>query len=106
MAILVVIVTWPHSTGGLPHQRARWFAMTGNLEPARQTPICRHAVKSDGRILFPKNIPGISARDVGGVMPLRAAFRHAVQAGQGEGGHGQVDEGEDHVPLLGVSGHS
>ena len=27
-------------TGGLPHQRARWFAMTGNLEPARQTPIC------------------------------------------------------------------
>ena len=32
-----------------------------------QTPICRHAVKSDGHVLFPKNIPGISARDVGGL---------------------------------------
>ena len=25
---LVVIVTWFHSTGGLPHQSADWFAMT------------------------------------------------------------------------------
>ena len=29
---LEVIVTWFHSSGGLPHQRARWFAMTGNLK--------------------------------------------------------------------------
>ena len=38
--------------------------------------------------------------------PITANSRHAVQVGQGEGGHGQVDEGEDQVPLLGVSGHS
>ena len=29
---LVVIVTWFHSSGGLPHQSADWFAMTGNFE--------------------------------------------------------------------------
>ena len=43
---LVVIVTWFHSSGGLPHQRARWFAMTGNCGTALQTPIRRFAVCS------------------------------------------------------------
>ena len=28
---LTVIVTWFHGAGGLPHQSADWFAMTGNL---------------------------------------------------------------------------
>ena len=28
---LAVIITWFLSTGGLPHQCAHWFAMTGNL---------------------------------------------------------------------------
>ena len=40
LRFLVVIVTWFHSWGGLPHQRARWFAMTGNRGTARQTTIC------------------------------------------------------------------
>ena len=31
---LVVIATWFLSTGGLPHQCAHWFAMTGNLQRA------------------------------------------------------------------------
>ena len=51
------------------------LAMTGNLEPVRQTPICCHAVKSDGRILFPKKHPGHFCPGCGGIMPLRAAFR-------------------------------
>ena len=40
LRFLVVIATWFHSSGGLPHQRARWFAMTAL---SRQTPICRAA---------------------------------------------------------------
>ena len=32
LRFLVVIVTWFHGAGGLPHQSADWFAMTGNFE--------------------------------------------------------------------------
>ena len=32
LRFLVVIVTWFLLTGGLPHQSADWFAMTGNLK--------------------------------------------------------------------------
>ena len=32
LRFLAVIVTWFHSSGGLPHQSADWFAMTGNFE--------------------------------------------------------------------------
>ena len=32
LRFLVVIVTRFHSTGGLPHQSADWFAMTGNFD--------------------------------------------------------------------------
>ena len=35
LQFLVGIVTWFLSTGGLPHQSADWFAMTGNLESVR-----------------------------------------------------------------------
>ena len=43
VTVFVVIVTWFHSTGGLPHQSADWFAMTENLKRVLQTPICRTA---------------------------------------------------------------
>ena len=32
LRFLAVIVTWFHSSGGLPHQSADWFAMTGYFE--------------------------------------------------------------------------
>ena len=34
LRFLVVIVTWFHSSGGLPHQCAHWFAMTAVFECA------------------------------------------------------------------------
>ncbi|MDY4489248.1 MAG: hypothetical protein SPE19_01795, partial [Candidatus Faecousia sp.] len=42
---LAVIVTWFHSTGGLPRQCAHWLAMTASI---RQTTIYR----LDGWIVF------------------------------------------------------
>ncbi|MGN1017026.1 MAG: hypothetical protein ACI4PL_08520, partial [Faecousia sp.] len=33
------------STGGLPHQRARWFAMTGNLKRVVKTTIYRLVIE-------------------------------------------------------------
>ena len=55
---LVVIATWFLSTGGLPHQSADWFAMTGNLKAVWQTPIRRSGrckfkeILNWGRLIF------------------------------------------------------
>ncbi|MCI6956061.1 MAG: hypothetical protein MR763_01740, partial [Clostridiales bacterium] len=38
LRFLAVIVTWFLSTGGLPHQRARWFAMTAYILPNNYLP--------------------------------------------------------------------
>ena len=50
------------------------LAMTGNLEPVRQTPICRHAVKSDGHVLFPKKHPGHFCPGCGGIYAFAGCF--------------------------------
>ena len=70
LRFLVVIVTRFHSSGGLPHQRARWFAMTGNRGTARQTPISRTAVPLSEGICFRLYRIYTSAYRIGGNCPL------------------------------------
>ena len=60
---LVVIVTWFHSSGGLPRQCAHWLAMTGNLQCSLQAPIYRT-----------KGLPGVFGEALRGSICFPAGF--------------------------------